>query len=67
MIHRGGVTCNSVTHVVTGPSLLAKNCIYILAKKKNIYIYIYTKLTCLDHPDKNIDYPNLKIIKILVQ
>ena len=65
MIHRSGVTCNSVTHVVTGPSLLAKNYIYILAK--NIYIYIYTKLTCLDHLDKNIDYPNLKIIKILVQ
>ena len=36
--------------------------IYTLVKK-----ILYAKLTYCDHPNKNIEYPNLRITKIWVQ
>ena len=41
---------------------LEKKCIYTLVKK-----ILYAKLTYYNHPNKNVEYPNLRIIKIWVQ
>ena len=30
-------------------------------------MYTHTKLTYFDHPNKNIDHPNLRITRILIQ
>ena len=42
-----------------------------LAKKKYIYTLVkkilYAKLTYCDHPNKNIEHPDLRITKIWVQ
>ena len=52
------------SHMTT---LTCKNGIYTLAKKKNIYIYIYVRLNYLDHSNKKVEYPDLRITKSWVQ
>ena len=47
--------------VVTRPPWLAKNGIYTFAQKKKKKLYV--KLTYCDHPNKNVEHPNLKITK----
>ena len=53
--------------VVTGPPLLTPD----LQKKMYIYTLVkkilYDKLTYCDHPNKNIEHPDLRITKIRVQ
>ena len=52
--------------VVTRPPWLVKNGIYTLAQKKKKK-KLYVKLTYCDHPNKNVEHPNLRITKSWVQ
>ena len=48
------------SHMTT---LTCKKGIYTLAKKKNLYV----RLNYLDHPNKNVEYPDFGITKSWVQ
>ena len=48
------------SHMTT---LTCKKGIYTLAKKKKLYV----RLNYLDHPNKNVEYPELRITKSWVQ